>query len=39
VEITALVKKMPSLSAGRYRDLAQAAVAEVSMRDDKGVGP
>jgi mono/diheme cytochrome c family protein len=38
-KITALVKKMPSLSADQYRDLAQAAVAEVSMRDDKGVGP
>jgi len=32
-------EKNAFVSAGRYRDLAQAAVAEVSMRDDKGVGP
>jgi mono/diheme cytochrome c family protein len=39
-EITALVKKLPSLSEEQYRDLAQGtAAAEGPGRDDKGVGP
>ncbi len=38
-DITALVKRLPSLTPGQYRDLTQGLGMQVLERSDKGVGP
>jgi mono/diheme cytochrome c family protein len=38
-DITALVKRLPSLTAGQYRDLTQGLGMQALARSDKGVGP